>query len=704
MILLASFPRSGNTFLRNVLFEVYGLKSSEFFLDTAHPLEDGYREYPFIKTHELPSNLDEFDPDIPVVYLVRDGRDAVCSMAHHRSDLISPGSNYRQNLKEAIIAARGSFFGGWSRNAEEWLERADLIIRFEDLIRDPINTVEKLRKIYPLPKPVVENLPTFKTLKFGIPKYGHGMNPNASDEEKVEKSGKFFRQGKTGGWKEDMPDDLHDLFWSYHGETMEKYGYARGGEVHDLNSDFDHVLLAKLGVAPHNKPSKKYKVLIESNKIVSPDNDGVKRYQVELLKSLLPVVENPGSNWEIDLYIQGNIKPLLHCKDLVVQSFLLDQTKLKFATRISNLLLTAERNLVAMIPKAFVRFLAENKITIFHTIHRFLRSVLISPIRFMRYREARKEAPTPQMPGEDAGDKFDAYDLVHIPLKQHFAPFLKTQTKTVITIHDLTHIHFPDHHTEANISNADEGMRFAIDNQAHLIAVSLSTKNDILDNTLISEDKVHLIYEAADRKKFNSKSNEVDRQIAREKYMINFGKPYIICLSTLEPRKNLINTINAYILLRQQNPDIPLKLVIAGKKGWSAESILSLAKDYRDHIIFTGFVDDDDLAYLYSGALAMSYVSFYEGFGLPPLEAMCCGTPVIYGNNSSLIEVVGDGGLPADPHDVNDIKTQFERMFFDTDLRDHLAKAALKQSLKFSWRDTAIETLGLYKRIIDDNV
>ena len=162
MILLSSFPRSGNTFLRNILFEVYGLKSGEFYLDTTHPLEDEYREYPFIKTHELPSNLDEFDADVPAVYLVRDGRDAVCSMAHHRSDLVSPGSEYRQNLKKAIIAARGSFFGGWSRNAEEWLERADLIIRFEDLIRDPINTVEKLRKVYPLPKPVVENLPTFK--------------------------------------------------------------------------------------------------------------------------------------------------------------------------------------------------------------------------------------------------------------------------------------------------------------------------------------------------------------------------------------------------------------------------------------------------------------------------------------------------------------------------------------------------------------
>jgi len=494
MIFLSSFPRSGNTFLRNILFEVYGLESGEFHLNAAHALDDNLTAYPVVKTHELPSKLNEFDPNIPAIYLVRDGRDSVCSMAHHRSDLVSPGSDYVKNLKTAIIAAKGSFFGGWSRNAEDWLERADLVIRFEDLIRDPIGTVEKIRKVYALPKPVVENLPNFKTQKYGIPKYGHGMNPNASEEEKIEKSGKFFRQGKTGGWKEDMPDYLHDLFWSYHGETMEKFGYSRSGELLDLNPEFDHVLQAKLGIEANNKPSKKYKVLIEADKIVSPDNDGVKRYQVELLKALLPVVENPGSNWEIDLFMHGNIKSLLDCRDVVLQSFLLNQTKRNIATRISNMLLTAERNLVAMIPKSFVRFLAEKEITIFHTIHRLLRRVLISPIRFIRNRGLKEETTTPQIPGEGAGDKFDTYDLVHIPLQQHYAPFQKTQTKTVITINDLTHLHLSDHHTEANISHADEGMKFAIDRQAHLIAVSQSTKNDILDSTPISEGKVHLIY------------------------------------------------------------------------------------------------------------------------------------------------------------------------------------------------------------------
>jgi glycosyltransferase involved in cell wall biosynthesis len=293
---------------------------------------------------------------------------------------------------------------------------------------------------------------------------------------------------------------------------------------------------------------------------------------------------------------------------------------------------------------------------------------------------------------------------VHLPLKQHYAAFLKFKGRILITIHDLTHLSFPEFHTRKNIDNAGKGMQFAVDREADLIAISQSTMGDILDSTTVAGDRVHLIYEAADRSRFNVKVNTNDCRRVREKYKLYFDDPYLICLSTLEPRKNLKNTVEAYVLLRQVHPDIPLKLVIAGKKGWNVGSIYQAAREYGDHIFFTGFVDDEDLPYLYSGALAMSYLSFYEGFGLPPLEAMCCGTPVIYGNNSSLVEVVAEGGLAADPRDVNDIKEQYEKIFYDSGLRDRKGRAALKQSLKFSWRDTAIRTLELYEKIIRENV
>jgi len=698
MIWLSSFPRSGNTFLRNILFEVYGLESSTFHRESSYPVDKDFRDYPFVKTHELPSSLSEFESDIPCVYLVRDGRDAICSIAHHRTDLVAPGSDYEQNLKEAIVADQGSFFGGWSRNAEEWLERADLIIRYEDLIRDPIATVEKLRAVFPLGQPIVENLPTFKSLKFGIPKYGPGRELDISERKKKEQASKFFRRGKSGSWKEDIPEYLQDLFWSYHGDTMERYGYSYEGGMQDLRPEFDSALQTKLGIAPDRRPQKKYRVLIESNKLVAPDNDGVKRYQVELLKSLFPVVENPDSNWEIDLYIHGEITPLLDYKDLVYKRFIPQ------GFSVLDKLIAMEQKLVALVPGNFMEFLDKNNITVFHAVGRSLRRLLIACVELLSFRGSSGGGEFARTHSNDADNKLDSYDLVHIPLKQHYAPFLNIQSKMLITIHDLTHLHFPEFHTGKNISNADEGMEFAIDKKAHLIAISQSTENDILAATPIAQKKVHLIYEAADRAKFNFKGNGDDCNRVRKKYKLDFSEPYIICLSTLEPRKNLKNTIEAYILLRRDNPDIPLKLVIAGKKGWNVESIYSAAEDYSDHIFFTGFVDDDDLAYLYSGAVAMSYLSFYEGFGLPPLEAMCCGIPIIFGNSSSLVEVVGEGGLAADPHDVNDIKDQYSRMFYDVKLRDRKSRAALRQSLKFSWRDTAIKTLDLYKKIIDDKV
>jgi len=702
MIWLSSFPRSGITFVRNILYEVYGLESSTFHRETSYPIDVGYNKYPFVKTHELPSTFRKFDGSIPVVYLVRDGRDAVCSMAHHRADLIEPGSDYYENLKEIIFAEKNSHFGGWSKNAEEWLNVADLVIRFEDLLADPIKTVAKLRSVYPLPEPKLEALPTFEALKFGIPKYGAGRDLDISEQEKKSRAKKFFRRGRSGAWKADMPEDLQDLFWSLHGETMSKFGYSETGEVLDPHPDFDANLLSKFGDAVDYRHAKKRKVLIESNKIVSPDNDGVKRYQVELLKSFLPVVESPHSRWQIDLYIRGKITPLRDCREILFQGFLAEHVPEKIQT--SEKLARGEKKLVELVPRGFVRLLEKNGITVFHTCYELMRGLAISVVKLVG--GGNNGANKKLLPVQDNGvrEKLNSYDLIHLPLKQHYKPFQKTQNKKVITIHDLTHLHYPEFHTGENVSNADKGLKFAIDSNADLIAISQSTSKDILKGTPVSTEKVHLIYEAADRTKFNFKINNVDRQRAKEKYGLYFHEPYIICLSTLEPRKNLKNTIKAYILLRQDHPEIPLKLVIAGKKGWDTESIYSAAGEYSDHIFFTGFVDDDDLACLYSGATALSYVSFYEGFGLPPLEAMCCGTPVIYGNNSSLIEVVGEGGLPADSYDLNDIKTQYERIFFEDGLRDSKSKAALKQSLKYSWRDSAIETLNLYERIIDDKV
>ena len=134
MIWLASYPRSGNTFLRIVLCEVYGIESSTYHLESAYPVDQDYSNYPIVKTHLLPDQLVPGDSSIPAVYLVRDGRDALVSMAHQRSEIVEPGSDYLDNLYESIRAADSSYFGGWSRHVRQWLKRAQLVLRFEDLI------------------------------------------------------------------------------------------------------------------------------------------------------------------------------------------------------------------------------------------------------------------------------------------------------------------------------------------------------------------------------------------------------------------------------------------------------------------------------------------------------------------------------------------------------------------------------------------
>jgi hypothetical protein len=161
--------------------------------------------------------------------MIRDGRDACVSAAHHRSDLISPGSDYNDNLKQAIEASLGSYFGGWSKNVEDYLKIAHAVIYFEELVKNPIETVETLRGVLDLPEPKIDKLPTFESQRDGMAHFGGAARPQLSDEERDDFNKKFFRKGAVGGWKEEMPEDMQELFWEKHGVTMEKVGYSKDG-------------------------------------------------------------------------------------------------------------------------------------------------------------------------------------------------------------------------------------------------------------------------------------------------------------------------------------------------------------------------------------------------------------------------------------------------------------------------------------------
>lgn len=225
MIWLASFPRSGNTFFRNILFEVYGLESSEFHDIPDMEMDPDFHSYPIVKTHLLPHQLPKHLQTKKSVYLIRDGRDALVSIAHHRKDIVAPGSNYYWNLMEAILAQKGSFFGGWPENVRHWSQQADIIIRYEDLIQDPIKEVEKLRAIMDLPPPDLNKVPTFKSQKGGIPKYGSGSTKDNNVKAKKEYAQKFYRRGKIGSHKDEMPFPFRWLFWYKSAKQMKTHGY-----------------------------------------------------------------------------------------------------------------------------------------------------------------------------------------------------------------------------------------------------------------------------------------------------------------------------------------------------------------------------------------------------------------------------------------------------------------------------------------------
>jgi glycosyltransferase involved in cell wall biosynthesis len=193
------------------------------------------------------------------------------------------------------------------------------------------------------------------------------------------------------------------------------------------------------------------------------------------------------------------------------------------------------------------------------------------------------------------------------------------------------------------------------------------------------------------------KSSEV-----RSKYSIP-DIPYILSLSTLEPRKNIVHTIRCFLNLIQQEKLSNLTLVLAGTKGWNYDSIFAEISDnssLKDRVILTGFVADEDLASLYSSALAFVYPSFYEGFGLPPLEAMQCGVPVITSNTSSLPEVVGEAGIMLDPQDSDGLSQSILNLYSQPALRDTMAQQSLSQAQKFSWENCAKQTVAAYKSAI----
>jgi glycosyltransferase involved in cell wall biosynthesis len=201
--------------------------------------------------------------------------------------------------------------------------------------------------------------------------------------------------------------------------------------------------------------------------------------------------------------------------------------------------------------------------------------------------------------------------------------------------------------------------------------------------------------------RFAPVSNTTELQRVRDTYGID--RDYILSVGSIQPRKNLRRLIASYSLLCQAegNRAAP-KLVLVGKRAWLYDETLKAIQEsgLLNSIILAGYVPEQDLPALYSGAICFVYPSFFEGFGLPPLEAMKCGTPVIVGNRTSLPEVVADAGVQVDPFDVGALAKALRLLIDNSDFRNELRVKGLAQASKFDWRETARRTLEIYQNAV----
>jgi glycosyltransferase involved in cell wall biosynthesis len=263
--------------------------------------------------------------------------------------------------------------------------------------------------------------------------------------------------------------------------------------------------------------------------------------------------------------------------------------------------------------------------------------------------------------------------------------------RTVVTVHDLGYLEYPQAHTRGSRLYLHLSTLFSARSARRVIAISEATKRDLIRHYRVPPGKIRVVHHGRDPI-FAPVDDAAHKAEVASKYGIR--APYCLHVGTLQPRKNLGLLVEAWDMLRGSMQQPP-QLLLAGKRGWLYDSLFEMvrARGLGDLVRFADYVERDDLPALYSGALALTFPSLYEGFGLPPLEAMSCGTPIIASTATSLPEVVGDGGLLLDPHDPRPWAEAVQRLSHDPGLQAELRRKGLERASHFTWERCARETL-----------
>ena len=290
-------------------------------------------------------------------------------------------------------------------------------------------------------------------------------------------------------------------------------------------------------------------------------------------------------------------------------------------------------------------------------------------------------------------------DVWHVP---YFAPSLFLRTPMVVTIHDVIPLRLPLYQASIQVAAYMRLVSRAAQNATMIITVSQHAKQDIMDALDIPAERIRVIYEAAGDE-YVPVTDAARLASVRARYGV--GEEFIFYLGGLDSRKNVLQLVRAFAQLYRQLDNPNLQLLISGNPSKRKEPFfpdprpLASELGISDRIVYR-FVEDEHKTALYSAARLFVFPSLYEGFGLPPLEAMSCGAPIVCSNRTSLPEVVGDAALSVDPDDTNALAVAMQAILTNATLRDDLRARSLSRAAQFSWRKAATETVAVYEEAL----
>lgn len=283
----------------------------------------------------------------------------------------------------------------------------------------------------------------------------------------------------------------------------------------------------------------------------------------------------------------------------------------------------------------------------------------------------------------------------------HFFNFIvppKIDGKVIVTVYDMVYKKIPETMTKANYKRLNKNLKRSVDRADIIITISENSKQEIIEYLNVPESKIRIVPPGVDLNVYNKDYAVDEMEMIKEKYKL--PDRYFLYLGTLEPRKNIEAIVEAFALYKKQNND-NIKLVLAGKKGWMYESIFEKIKNnnIENEVVFTDYVDENDKVLIYKMSEVFLFPSLYEGFGMPVLEAMACGVPVITSNTSSLPEVSGDACILVEPKDVNSMVAAMKSIVLDEEYKNSLIKKGLEQSKKFTWEKSSQKLVKIYKEL-----